>query len=201
MIPANDIQISIFDAGEVFGIFHSVHQVFRHDFYTVLFDLSPGRYRQRRHGHSGPTLVYYFLENPKINQTLNGRISGKVHLYGKDSHRHPLIAYYLANEQSGDLFLFREQRQVVAHHQHLVRYEHVRELIRLLVHDCWCSDSAPIKHDTRSSCRCEDQQNQRPTDRLWVTANNAFSQCKRCAGLTATASVVDLPLRPIDRHP
>lgn len=138
MIPANDIQISTFDAGEVFGIFHSVHQVFRHDFNAVLFYLSPGRYRQCRHGHSGPILVYYFLEKPKTNQTLNGRICGKVHLIGRLASA---PAYYLANEQSGDLFLFCEQRQVVAHHQHFVRYEHVRELIRLLVHDCWCSDS------------------------------------------------------------
>lgn len=164
MIPANDIQISTFDAGEVFGIFHSVHQVFRHDFYAVLFYLSPGWYRQCRHGHGGPVLVYYFLEKPKINQTMNGCICGKVHqLFGRLASA---PVYYLANEQSGDLLLFCEQRQVVAHHQHFVRYEHVRELIRLLVHGCWCSDSAPIKHDTRSSwCRCEDQQNQRPMDR------------------------------------
>jgi hypothetical protein len=118
MIPANDIQVSTFDAGKVFGIFHSVYQVFGHDFYSVLFYLSPRRYRQRRHGHSSPILVYYFLEKP----TLSGRIRAR---YGKNLHRHA----YLANEQSSDLFLFREQRQVVAHQQHLIRYEHVCELI------------------------------------------------------------------------
>jgi len=48
------------------------------------------------------------------------------------------LASYLADEQCGNLFLLGEQRQVMAHQQHLVRYEHVGELIRLFIHRRAC---------------------------------------------------------------
>lgn len=64
---------------------------------------------------------------------------------GKNWHQQA----YLANEQSGNLFFFREQRQVMAHQQYLVRYEDVSELIQLFIHDCGCAQTPrPITHDT-----------------------------------------------------
>jgi len=52
---------------------------------------------------------------------------------------HIIIAHakntYLTDEQGGDLFLLSKQRQIVAHQQHFVRYEHFFQLVHFRAHN------------------------------------------------------------------
>lgn len=122
MVPADDVQVFAFDAGKVLGVLHGVDQVFGHDLDAVLFYLPARRYRHRRHGNGGPVLGDYFLQREENRTGVLARRSAS-------STDRPASVTHLADEQSGDFLFLGEQRQVVAHQQHLVRDEHLDQLL------------------------------------------------------------------------